>query len=257
MRDPDDVAHDWASTGTHGLWRRHSDRVNLACLRRWLPAGGVHTLLKTDLFDEAVSDGLMPLLTTKARTVVGIDLSSRIVRAAQRRCGDVPGAAADVRRLPFQDGSFDCIVSNSTLDHFDSRREIVLGLRELRRTLRRGGQLLLTLDNLANPLVWLRSVLPLRWLNRLGVVPYPIGKTCGPRRLKGYVQQVGMEVLETTALMHCPRVVAVAAARCVSRLAGQRVQELFLRSLALFERLERWPTRFLTGYFIAIRAMRP
>jgi len=39
------------------LWRHHSDRINTALLRRWLPPNRIDLLLKTDLFDEAIAEG--------------------------------------------------------------------------------------------------------------------------------------------------------------------------------------------------------
>ena len=85
----------------------------------------------------------------------------------------------------------------STLDHFRSHSEIVTSLRELLRVLRPGGQLLLTLDNPANPLVGLRNALPFGLLHRLRIVPYYVGATCGPRGLRRLLPQVGFEVLES------------------------------------------------------------
>src|SRR5574341_1753589 len=104
--------------------------------------------------------------------VFGIDLSLLTVRAAKLRHHGLKATGADVRHLPFADGVFDVIVSNSTLDHFESSDEIISSLQELHRVLRTGGQLLLTLDNLANPLISLRNVLPFGLLNRLNIVPY-------------------------------------------------------------------------------------
>jgi hypothetical protein len=124
----------------------------------------------------------------------------------------------------------------------------------LNRALASGGQLLITMDNLANPVVWLRNALPFRWLNAVGLVPYYVGATGGPRRLRGYLQQAGFEVLETTAILHCPRVLAIVLARYAE--GRKQTQRLFLRFLLAFERLERWPTRYLTGYFVAIRAVK-
>ena len=123
--------------------------------------------------------------------------------------------------------------------------------------LRPGGELILTLDNLAQPLIWLRSVLPQRLMARLGLVPYAVGETVGPRRLAGLCRAAGLEVCEMTAVLHCPRVVAVACTRLLERRASSRAQDRFLSVLAGFERLERLPTRFLTGYFTAVRARKP
>jgi hypothetical protein len=57
------------------LWRNHSDAVNKALLLRWWPIGGVEYLPKTDLFDEAVNDGLSTLLTSLAKRAFYIDQS--------------------------------------------------------------------------------------------------------------------------------------------------------------------------------------
>jgi SAM-dependent methyltransferase len=160
----------------------------------------------------------------------------------------------DVRQLPFAGGTFDVVISNSTLDHFESRKEIVKALRELQRVLCRGGWLLLTMDNPVNPLVAMRNALPFRVLHRLGLVPYPMGATCGPRHLRRILRSEGFEVYETVALLHCPRVLAVAKARRLQQQGTAESRARFLRRLMRWERLARLPTRFLTGYFVGVSA---
>jgi SAM-dependent methyltransferase len=253
----DSVAAGQASLDDQALWRDHSDAINVKLLARWLPLSRVKCLLKTDVFDEAFGRGLYPSLASKAKHRISIDIAASTLEPARARYPDMRAVKADVRCVPFAADSFDVIVSNSTLDHFASHEEIVKSLRDLRRTLRPGGQLVLTMDNPVNPAVWLRNSLPFRWLNRLGIVPYYIGATCGPRRLRRILQQVGFEVLETTAILHCPRVVAVALARYLEGRAGRAACGRFLRFLMAFERLEHWPTRYLTGYFVAVRAHKP
>ena len=249
------VAETWRATKPQALWRAHSDAVNAKLLAEWLPER-VDLLLKTDLFDEAVGGGLHGLLASRARVVAGIDVSAGVVGAATIGHAGLRGVQADVRRLPFPDAAFDVVVSNSTLDHFTSADDLVAGLRELRRVLRPGGCLIVTLDNPANPIVALRARLPFGLLHRLGLVPYFVGVSCGPRELPRILTREGFEVVETTAVLHCPRVIAVAIARVLDRRAGPRGRERFLRSLMTWERLGRWPTRFRTGHFVAARAVR-
>jgi len=67
---------------------------------------------------------------------------------------------------------------------------------------------------------------------------------------------LGFEVVELTAIMHSPRALAIAAAAVLERRAGPRLQRRFSRWLMAPERLANLPTRFLTGYFVAVRAMR-
>ncbi len=252
----DSVVDEWVANQRYTLWRRHSDAVNSELLRRWLPSHRVARLLKTDLFDEAVSAGLYSVLAECAGQIVGIDQSPGIVRTASLRFPDLVSSTADVRELQFDDASFDVIVSVSTLDHFESQQEIQTALGELSRILRPGGRLLLTLDNLMHPAVWLRSILPQRLLLGLGLVPYEVGTTCTPRRLEIYCRNAGLQVTASTAILHCPRALAVAGARLIENRTSARTQRRYLGALTSFERLERWPTRFLTGHFTAICAQK-
>ena len=103
----DRIAREWPHQARTPLWRQHSDRVNGALLARWLPRRPMGFVLKTDLFEEAVGDGLYPLLPQWARSAIGIDLSHTAVARAMRRHRQLKGLVADVRRLPFKSGSFD------------------------------------------------------------------------------------------------------------------------------------------------------
>jgi SAM-dependent methyltransferase len=243
----------YQTQGLQKLWRAHSDAVNNALVARWRPVEKMDTLLKTDLFDEAVSDGLSPLLNSLARKVFYIDSSLEVHDMAKHRYSCLPTIGADVRHLPFYNGTFDGIVSNSTLDHFESLDDLSVSLEELYRVLRPGGQFILTLDNPTNPIILLRNRLPFRLLYWMKIIPYYVGVTLGPYRLQHLLKEVGFKVLEVEAIMHCPRVLAVAMARWVEKHTSLRTQRAFLRLLMVFEGLSRLPTRFLTGYFIAVR----
>lgn len=250
----DAVADEWRRDRPDALWRRHSDAVNAALVSRWLGPDVGGRVLKTDLFDEAFGEGLLPVLSQGGRTVVGIDISEPVRDEAARRHPALDPVAADVRDLPFEDGSFDAVVSLSTLDHFEDPSDILVALRELARVLRAGGTLILTLDNPGNPAVWLRNALPLGWLRRGGIVPYFVGATMGRRRLGRAVREAGLDVLDMTAVLHCTRVFAVRAARRVARRGDDEQSERFLHRLMRHERKEQWPTRYRTGYFAAVHA---
>jgi SAM-dependent methyltransferase len=241
--------------GEPRLWRLHSDATNRAFLSDALGGRRFRNALKTDLFDESVTDGVAPLLRDVARSTTGIDLSSDVVERAQRRHPDIAARRADVRELPFDDASFDLVVSLSTLDHLATVAEIGAAIAELSRVLVPGGTLVVTVDNLANPAIALRNALPNDALRRAGVVAYEIGPTVGARRLERLVRAAGLTPRARAALMHCPRLPAVAAAR---RLEGSRgAHDRFLRTARRFDVLARLPTRYLTGYFAAIVAERP
>ena len=238
------------------LWRQHCDAVNQSMLQSWWPGKAVDSVLKTDLFDEVFGVGLFPYVQQQRSVLNGIDLSESIASAAQKKCPGLLASVTDVRQLPFADDSYDLIISNSTLDHFELSSDIAVALRELYRVLKPGGQLIITLDNLLNPVIAIRQVLPFRWLNAIGILPYFVGATCGPRGLNRLVSQTGFNILETTSVMHCPRVLAVAVAGLLQRYAGRRTQQRFLRGLMAFEKLSALPTRFGTGHFVAVRAVK-
>lgn len=238
------------------LWRRHSDAVNCGLLRRWLPSAGMDAVLKTDLFDEMCGEGLFPVLEPLARSVVGIDLSPSVLRSARGRHAGLRAVAADVLRLPFPDGSFACVVSNSTLDHLESVERIADALAELHRVMLPGGELIITLDNPSNPMVAIRNLISTRLLIKLGITPYFVGATCGAKQLRRLLEGEGYSVREEAWVMHCPRVLAVALARVLEKVGLPGLHRAYLRIMMWFECLSGLPTRRLTGYFVAVRATR-
>ena len=250
------TAENWRQENNQSLWRQHSDAVNLALVKNWWPNGPVGSVLKTDLFDEVFGEGLYPFMHLNAKSVSGIDLSEVVVSEAQRKYPKLQTTVADVRRLPYRNNQFDLIISNSTLDHFQVPSDISLAVSELYRILRPGGQMVLTLDNLRNPMIALRYVLPFRLLNALGVVPYYVGSTFGPRGLRRVVGKAGFQIINTASVMHCPRVLAVAIAGLLQRHAKRPAQKRFLRSLMAFEKLSRLPTHSFTGHFVAVRVVK-
>jgi ubiquinone/menaquinone biosynthesis C-methylase UbiE len=189
--------------------------------------------------------------------VSGIDVSPTLVELVRARHPLLDVHAADVRHLPFPDGTFDAVCSDSTLDHFDSAADIADALAEIRRALRRGGALLVTLDNGMNPLVAVRNAMPERWRQASRLVPYAVGATCRrPRDLRALLERSGFEVTRTGAILHCPRVLAVMAGNAVDRHGSERAREAYTRTLVAFERLSRLPTRFVTGHFLAALAIK-
>ena len=246
------MADQSCQTSEPRLWRLHSDAVNSAFVAGAIAGRHFRHALKTDLFDEAVTTGVVPLLAGVAERVSGVDVSSQIVAQARRHHPQLEARIADIRELPFADETFDLVVSLSTLDHLDTVEEIATAIGEIARVLVPNGMLVLTVDNRANPVVALRNALPGGALQRARLVAYETGPTIGPRRLERLVRAAGLRPRTSKALMHCPRLPAVVAARCVSDspLAHAR----FLRVAASIDVLDRLPTRYLTGYFAAIVA---
>ena len=251
----DEVGGKWIASHRDELWRRCSDAIHAQWLERAAGALPPGRVLKTDLFDEAFGDGLTPWFTARGHDVVACDLAFATARGAARKPVSVAAAVADVRHLPFAAMAFDTVFSDSTLDHFDADAGIRHSLRELHRVLRPGGTLLLTMDNPVNPLVWLRNLRPGLWM-RVGIVPYMVGATCSTRRLTGLLAEAGFDVPAAVTIMHVPRVALVPVCRW---LAGRGVKEPGDRLrgwLSRFEDLGRWPTREITGHFVAVVARR-
>jgi ubiquinone/menaquinone biosynthesis C-methylase UbiE len=250
------VAAHWAKQRPHGLWRIHSDSVNTMLFSKWLGTTRVASVLKTDLFDEAFGPGLCGHLSARSKLFVGIDISHDVLRAARSSHEDLTSLCADARCLPFADGTFDIVLSNSSLDHFRTANEILTSLREIHRVLKRSGRLLLTLDNLANPIIALRNVLPFCFLHKAGIVPYYVGATYGPRKLRKVLESVGFRVKRVDALLHSPRAIAVFFSYLVDKKASQSKKRKLLQALMAFEHFSRLPTKFITGYYVAANAQK-
>jgi len=250
------VGADWEELQPQRLWRLHSDAVNAKLVESWLPSEKTGVLLKTDAFDEAVSQGLGEILSTRCKTLVAMDVATNTLRAARGNLTPLV-TTADARSLPFASDCFDVIVSLSTLDHFDTEEELLTSLAELRRVCAPGARLVLTLDNPANPMLWLRGALPFDFLHRIGLVPYFVGANLGPKRLARALESVDFKVEEQTAIIHVPRFAAIGLGGVIPPKAWTRWSRPWLRQLMRFEGLGRWPTRFLTGHFVAVRATAP
>ena len=234
-------------------------RVHLNLLSRWAEVRGSEMILKTDLFAEAVHPNrafLWEILKTN-NNVVGIDISAEIASLAKMRaaqhCAGSPGEylSSDVRKLSFGNSSFDLIISDSTLDHFQHEEDIVTALSELSRVLKPGGTLIITMDNKSNftePLfrIWIL----------LGLSPFFIGKTYSIKELKRALDRVGLRVMDTTAIMHNPRFCTKIIITLLRRIAPQRFDGLIRKTLDFFDSLERRRTRYLTAQFIAAKAVK-
>jgi SAM-dependent methyltransferase len=229
---------------------------HIGWIRRNVPPGmRIQTILKTDLFEEAYGlDELLYSLPFDASLRLGIDISAATVaRAADRgRDSGCRFITADVRRLPFADKCMDIVLSNSTLDHFDTEIEIEDSLHELTRVLKPGGILLVTLDNPRNPLFFLLRV-AVPWMR----LPFKLGKTLRLRELVRMLDQAGLELQSTGSLIHNPRFLSTLLFLTLRRLLGSRADRAIQWQLEAFSKLENLPTRAFTGVFIAACARKP
>jgi SAM-dependent methyltransferase len=236
-------------------WRGYMRTVYTRLLDVHVPDSARLRGLKTDLFEEAVSR--FNLMSGMSPNSIGIDGSPRVARAASDRLGrDHLLVVGDLRSLPLASGSIDFILSGSSLDHFARPQDLAISLAELARVLRDGGTLVLTLDNPQNPVVWLRNMLPFAWINRIGLVPYFVGATLGRDGAARALEALGLEVTAAKAVVHAPRLLAIWLVVVAEWLGLSRLAPVLAATFLRFERLEKLPTRFRTGYYVALCAVK-
>jgi SAM-dependent methyltransferase len=231
--------------------------VHLTLIRRWCGDLAGARVLKTDLFEEAHGPDQFLFDLAPSRLRLGIDISPLIARRAAERAlagaGPPPRClAADVLALPFRAEAFDVIVSNSTLDHFPDPRLIDAAFGELYRVLKPGGVLVVTLDN---PYSLSRRVGAFKRVLRPD--PFFLGRTLSRRQLVASLRRTGYEVHDTTAIFHGLENHLSAAMEAAQRVGGLRLCRAIGAGLRHLEKLEAVPTRYLTGAFVAARAVKP
>jgi len=228
-------------------------RENLGLIREWAEAAASGRVLKTDLFEEAGGpDAFLPDLAAASELAVGLDMAAGVVfRAAQRHRGSAClMVVADARALPFADATFDLVTSPSTLDHFADPADLGRSLEGLRRLIRRDGCLVITLDNRQNlfdPL--------LRLAARLHLAPFFLGRSYTVVQLRHELEAAGWRVVETTAILHNPRLVATGLVAVTRLLRWGVLTRAVQRLLEKAQRLRGTRWRYWTGSFVAALAV--
>ncbi len=234
-------------------------RVYLNLLHKWIGFDQNQRVLKTDLFAEAFCPSRAFILDTlpDIGDVVGIDISKEIacrakLKAIQQAQTLLKYVSCDVRKLPFNDVTFDLIISDSTLDHFHYKSEISTALSELSRVLKPGGTLIITMDNRGN----ITEPLFRLWI-RFGLSSIFLGKTYSIKELKQALTIVGLNVVDSTAIIHNPRFITWTGIKAIRKAVPHRFDPWIRRRLIFLDELERRNTKFLTGQFIAVKALKP
>lgn len=235
-------------------WRQYCDRISQNLIAGWCGGRSFRRALKTDVFDEAVGAGCYEAISALAREVHGIDVSKPLVQKVLREKPGFLASVGDVRQLSFPDASFDLIVSISTLDHFETEAEIEQALSEFVRILERGGNLLITLDNPVNPVVWLRNRLPQHVTGSIGLVPYFMGKTLAMQKLTGMLEETGFRILERRHTMHAPRVVFLYLLRAIEKFPA--ASGAVMKAMSAMEVASSFPTCAQTGHYSAVFAVK-
>ncbi|MEO5898362.1 MAG: class I SAM-dependent methyltransferase [Vicinamibacterales bacterium] len=157
-------------------------------------------ILKTDLWDEAKNTRILAWAAAQGACTYGIDISEPTVLKARGAfaasalyCG-----VADVRALPFRDGSFDAIYSMGTIEHFDETQGAIA---EMTRVLKDGGRAIIGVPNRHDP--FLRPVLASA-LQAVGLYAYGYEKSYSRRTFTQMLQRAGLTVVAETGILFIP-----------------------------------------------------
>jgi SAM-dependent methyltransferase len=136
----------------------------------------------------------------------GVDVDAAALAWARR--GDLAATLvrAALERLPFADASFDKILCTEVLEHI---RDDVAALRELRRVLRPGGRLAVSVPHADFPFAWdpigrLRRAIGAPLLADGGLVGIGTGhvRLYWPQQLRACVEEAGLTVERVAAATH-------------------------------------------------------
>src|SRR5215213_5618102 len=116
-------------------------RCEMALLERSVGSLRGKRVLKLDLWNEAFNTRILDWVRSQGAEVVGLDLSRVVAFRARKNAvknGHAPALLrADIRELPFPEGSFDVVYTMGTIEHIDEYKD---ALREIHRVLRPGGR---------------------------------------------------------------------------------------------------------------------
>ncbi|MBN1189232.1 MAG: class I SAM-dependent methyltransferase [Dehalococcoidales bacterium] len=257
-----EIARAWKTRGySNELLAENKKKVYRGLLDKWTGITDRHIIFKTDLFTEAFEEEQFLFDIPGAGNIIGIDISAEIVRQAreQAELRGLDGSrycCGDIRNIPFCDSSIDLVISDSTLDHFSSEKDIIVSLKEIGRILKTGGLLVLTLDN-KHQITYLPYFAVNLWM-KLGMCPYFVGKTLSLSRLRKALEESGLYIEDCTAILHYPHPDKLVRwlEHILRKLSGKRLDNAIRKGLDKLETLGGKRTKYLTGRYIAVKAVK-
>jgi len=99
---------------------------------------------------------LYELFKDKKVEYIGVDNCRKLIDLAKKKYPDVQFIIGDALRLPFEDNKFDLVFSIALLHHIPSQTYRLQVLKEIKRVLKPGGLLILTVWNLYQPKLLLK-----------------------------------------------------------------------------------------------------
>jgi len=250
----DSIAEKTSSLYVNNPFFQHRRNEVLRLINKWGKNNRDLTILKTDLYEEALEpDHLLFNLAKKNGKVWGIDISPRLAKMARQRArqrrAHLNLCVSDVRRLAFKDNKFNLIISTSTLDHFP---EIDVALRELYRVLKPKGLIILTLHNTTNLLVYLMYKLMKAFRK------YPFGYAEGTYSLwktKQLMTSMGFDIENSTAIIHVPPLLPTIINEIYRRGNSTIPAKICQKIIELSEAIGKSNSflKYLTGYCVAVK----
>ncbi len=206
-------------------------------------------ILKTDLWDEAKNSEILRWTQEAGAEAFGIDISPSIARQAAEVMAPRRRnlAVADLRALPFVDGSFDLIYSMGTIEHFDQYRQ---ALAEIHRVTRPGGKAIIGVPNKLDP--FLRPLMVFV-LQKLGLYGYGREKSFTAAQLGRRIEAAGFAVEKLTGILFMPGWLRMA--ELWLRVRGSTLERLAAALVKPFAWLyRRYPALRRHGYLLVMIA---
>jgi ubiquinone/menaquinone biosynthesis C-methylase UbiE len=176
--------------------------------------------------------------------VVGLDISSKMARAAKQKARESDIVVADMEFIPFQDDAFDLLYSIRVMKYLKNQARF---LGEARRTCKEGGCVLLCDERMSENISYLVLQICLR-IQR--IFESCRSQQARPRRMRpsaivGLLEQSGMPNVHARGVLFFPSEIYA------------RMPRVFLRALTIVDKLlSRFPaSRYLASVvlFVAIK----
>lgn len=226
----------------------------IALIQRAVGSLAGKRVLKLDLWNEAHNTRLLPWLREQGAEAIGLDLSQVVAQRARRNAlaEDWPASLlrADIRDLPFPDGSFDVVYTMGTIEHIDEYQQ---ALQEVERVLRPGGKAIVGVPHKWN--LFLRPLMV--WiLDAFGQYLYAPEKSFSGPELRRCLEKTGLSVRSRTGILTLPGLLRMADLFFYTRrIPLYRLSPLFLAPFQFLETRWSWPGYF--GYLLTLVAEKP
>lgn len=233
---------------------RYYRECEIALIRRAAGPLAGKRVLKLDLWNEAFNTRILHWIRAQGAEAVGLDhsvaVSSRAASNGRREGSDTRLLRADIRELPFDDGSFDFVYTMGTIEHIDEYRDAVA---ECHRVLRPGGRAIIGVPDRWN--LFLRPLM-VEIMTRLGAYLYAPEKSFSERELRGVVESAGFRVVYRSGVLTIPGPVRMLDLFLHTRDMPTGALQRALVAPFRFAEL-RWPALGRFGYLMSLTVERP